>query len=121
MSPLRPAVFALLLMPFLVAPALAHAALDHATPGAGSTVHKSPPQLKLWFTEEIEPAFSSVAVFDASGHEVDKRDAAASADDKKMLVVSVPPLLPGRYKVVWRVVAADTHKTEGSYAFVVAP
>ena len=121
MSPLRPTFFALLLMPFLVAPALAHAALDHATPAAGSTVHKSPPQLKLWFTEEIEPSFSSAAVFDTRGQEVNKRDSAVSADDKKMLVVSVPPLSPGSYKVVWRVVAADTHKTEGSYAFVVAP
>ena len=118
---LRPAIFALLVMPLLAALALAHSALARASPAAGSKVQKSPPQVKLWFTEEIEPAFSSIAVFAADGHEVDKKDSAVSSDDRRMLVVSLPPLFPGRYKVVWRVVSVDTHKTEGSFPFLVAP
>ena len=100
--------------------ALAHSALVRASPAAGSRVPKSPPRVELWFTEEIEPAFSSVAVFDAGGHEVDNRDAAVGTD-KKMLAVSIPPLSPGRYKVARRVVAVDTHKAEGSFPFVASP
>src|SRR5258706_12628552 len=42
--------------------ALAHAFLDHARPAVGSTVHGSPAQLKLWFTQQLEPAFSTVQV-----------------------------------------------------------
>jgi methionine-rich copper-binding protein CopC len=35
--------------------------------------------------------------------------------------VSVPPLVPGHYRVVWRVLSVDTHVSEGDFAFDVAP
>ena len=35
--------------------------------------------------------------------------------------VSAPPLAPGRYTVHWRVLSVDTHVTEGTFAFTVAP
>jgi len=100
--------------------ALAHSALVRASPATGTRVLKSPPRVELWSTEEIEPAFSSVAVFGEGGHEVDNRDAAVSTD-KKMLAVSIPPLPFGRYRVAWHVVAVDTHKAEGSFPFVISP
>ena len=53
----------------------AHAFLDHAAPAVGSTVHGSPPQLKLWFTQRLEPAFSTARVLDRSGKQVDTGDA----------------------------------------------
>ena len=120
MTAFRSSILSLLLVLLLVVAASAHSALVRANPAAGSKVQKSPPQVELWFSEEIEPAFSSIAVFYSSGHEVDKRDTAASAD-KKILIVSIPALSPGKYKVIWRVVSVDTHKTEGSFPFVVSP
>jgi methionine-rich copper-binding protein CopC len=120
MHVLRSTIFTLPLLSLLAIPALAHSALDHASPATGGKVRKSPPRVELWFTEEIEPAFSSLAVFDSSGREVDKRDTTASSN-KKLLFVSIPPLSSGRYKVVWRVVSVDKHKTEGSFPFVVLP
>jgi copper resistance protein C len=50
--------------------AQAHAMLDHAQPRVGSMVHGSPPEVKLWFTEPLEPAFSTVHVVDAQGRSV---------------------------------------------------
>lgn len=96
----------------------AHAFLDHAAPVVGSTVHGSPSQIKLWFTQTLEPAFSTVRVLDAANRQVDKSDAKAAA---ALLQVSVPPLAPGRYRVVWRVLSTDTHVTEGDFTFDVAP
>jgi methionine-rich copper-binding protein CopC len=52
----------------------AHAFLDRADPAVGSTVQTSPSEVQIRFTENIEPAVSSVQVLDASGTEVDKRD-----------------------------------------------
>lgn len=101
--------------------AYAHAMLDHASPAVGSTVHAAPAQVKLWFSEEIEPAFSSLRVLDASGKEVDKRDKAVSPANRTLLTVSIPMLSPGTYKVLWRVVSVDTHKTQGAFSFTVAP
>jgi methionine-rich copper-binding protein CopC len=99
----------------------AHAFLDHAAPAVGSTVHGSPPQLKLWFTQQLEPAFSSAQILDRSGKRVDKADAKVDANDASVLVVSLPQLAPGTYKVTWRVLSVDTHVTEGDFTFDVAP
>ena len=100
------------------AEAQAHAFLDHASPRVGSTVHGSPPEVRLWFTQELEPAFSTLSVQDASGKRVDKGDAKVTQDT---IQVSLPSLVPGRYTVKWRALSVDTHVTEGDFTFEVAP
>lgn len=118
---LRLAILAAALLVTGTAAALAHAFLDHASPAVGSTVHGSPPELRLWFTEAIEPAFSSVSVVDSAGHQVDKGDKTVDAQSQSQLSVSLRPLAPGTYRVSWHVVAVDTHRTEGHFSFTVAP
>ena len=103
------------------APARSHAFLDHASPAVGSTVHGPPPRLELSFTQELEPAFSTVQVFDQDRRRQDKGDAKVDPRDPTRLRVSLPPLAPGRYRVEWRVLSVDTHVTEGDFTFVVAP
>jgi methionine-rich copper-binding protein CopC len=95
----------------------AHAFLQHAEPGVGSTLQTSPNEIKIRFSEKIEPAFSDIQVFAASGKEVDKRDAHLDRSDPALLQVSLPKLEAGTYKVVWRVVSIDTHVTKGSFSF----
>lgn len=104
----------------LVSPlsAFAHAFLDHASPPVGSTVRAPPQEVRLWFTQELEPAFSTIAVQDASGKRVDKGDAKIVADTMQ---ISLPQLQPGRYKVIWRALSVDTHVTDGDFTFEIAP
>lgn len=104
-----------------VAAAGAHAFLDRADPRVGSRVKTPPAQVRLWFTERLEPAFSTMRVLDAAGKQVDMQDARVDPGDGALLVVSIPPLGPGSYKVVWRVLSVDTHVTEGNFTFTVAP
>jgi methionine-rich copper-binding protein CopC len=101
--------------------ARAHAFLDHAIPVVGSQVRAAPSEVKLWFTEKLEPALSRVQVFDADGHEVDRRDIRSDASDAATLVVSLPALKGGKYKVVWRAVSVDTHVTNGTFSFEIVP
>jgi copper resistance protein C len=101
--------------------AFAHAFLNHTLPAVGSTVHGPPAEVKLWFTQRLEPAFSTVRVLDQSGRQVDAKDKRVDRDDATLLRVSLPPLAPGTYRVVWRVLSVDTHATEGDYTFEVAP
>lgn len=110
-----------LLLSLLASPAVAsaHAFLDHAEPRVGSEVGKSPDQVKLWFTQQPEHAFSKIQVFNEDGKQVDKNDTRTASDDAKVLIVSLPPLSPGTYKVVWKVLSIDTHRTEGSFKFKV--
>jgi len=95
----------------------AHAFLRDAEPGVGSTVPTSPNEVKIRFTENIEPAFSCIQVFNASNSQVDKRDVHLDRSDHALLRVSLPQLGVGTYKVVWRVVSVDTHVTNGSFTF----
>src|SRR2546428_450727 len=70
----------LLLLPaallFGVAGARAHAVLDRAEPRVGSTVRTAPADVKLWFTERLQPAFSRVQVVNEAGERVDRADGA---------------------------------------------
>ncbi len=101
--------------------ALAHAFLDHASPAVGSAVRGPLKEVSLWFTQELEPAFSTIGVLDASGKQVDKMDHRVDPGDRTLLRVSLPPLAPGTYRVKWRVLSVDTHVTEGDFTFDVSP
>jgi copper resistance protein C len=95
----------------------AHAFLERAEPAVGSTVQTSPSEVRIRFTDNIEPAVSSIQVFDASGKEVDKHDLHLDRSDHALLHISLPRLRAGTYKVVWRVVSVDTHVTNGNFTF----
>lgn len=95
----------------------AHAFLDHASPGVGSTLERPPATVSIWFTQELEPAFSTLEVKDQSGNRVDAGDAQVDAKDATLLRATLKPLPPGTYKVFWRVVSVDTHPTDGTFTF----
>jgi copper resistance protein C len=95
----------------------AHAFVDHAEPAVGSQIHSAPTQVKIWFTEKLEPALSKIQVFDTSGGEIDKRDVKVDQSNGALLTVSLPELNPGKYKVIWRAVSVDTHVTTGNFTF----
>jgi methionine-rich copper-binding protein CopC len=120
MSPLFRSLLAVAIacMPAIAA---AHAFLDHAAPKVGSEVHGSPAEVALWFTQELEPAFSTVRVVDKDGRQVDRGDKHLDSADRSVLRVSLPPLPPGEYRVRWRVLSVDTHVSEGDFTFTVAP
>ena len=99
--------------------AFAHAFLDHAVPPVGATVTASPPTLLLFFSERIEPLFSGVALATAAGNPVTTGAAAIDPNNPAALVLPLPQLKPGRYRVNWHVVSVDTHRSEGSYEFSV--
>ena len=98
----------------------AHAFLERASPAVGSSVHGSPANLTLTYTEGVEPAFSSVAVTDAAGHRVDQ-DSLTTQSEGRVLVVPLQPLGPGLYAVEWHVTSVDTHQTQGHFSFTVMP
>ena len=99
----------------------AHAFLERADPRVGSTVRNPPSEVRLWFTESLEPAFSSVQVVNEPGQRVDNGDGRVDPSDPSVLRISLPSLPPGTYKVIWRVLSVDSHVTEGDFTYRVAP
>lgn len=120
-STLRIALAAMALTLFITRASLAHAFLDRAEPKVGSTVHQSPAQVRIWFTQDVEPAFSGIKVSDSDGKQVDGKDTHLDGSEKNLLVVSLPQLPPGTYKVSWHVVSVDTHPTQGDFKFTISP
>jgi len=103
-----------------IAPAAsAHAFLEHASPGVGSTV-AAPAELRLTFTERVEPLFSRVTVRSPAGTPL-PAGRLETARNGQQLVVKLPKLAPGTYTVQWHVTSVDTHKTQGSFRFTVQP
>ena len=103
------------------ASAFAHAFLDHAVPLVGGTVHGSPGEVKVWFTQELEPAFSTLRVVDRNGAQVDRQNNRVDPSDRTLMTVSLPNLPPGKYKVLWHALSVDTHTTEGTFSFEIVP
>lgn len=97
----------------------AHAFLDHSDPAVGSTLPASPSQMHLWFTQELEPAFSWVTVTDKSGASVNDGPATIDPNNKSEFDVKLKPLHAGTYTVKWHVLSVDTHTTEGDFTFEV--
>ena len=114
-------VFGLFAITVAISEAGAHAFLDHAAPPVGSAIHGSPAQVRLWFSQELEPAFTTLKVLSADGRQVDKQDKHVDRANPTVLQVSLPQLAAGRYRVVWRALSVDTHVTEGDFVFDVLP
>jgi methionine-rich copper-binding protein CopC len=101
----------------------AHARVKRANPAVGGavTVSATPTELQVWFTEALEPALSTIQVVDSAGTRMDRGDVRIDPKDHTQLRVSLMPLPPGQYRVIWRVVSIDTHFRSGSFPFRVDP
>ena len=97
----------------------AHALLYYSVPKVGGTVTNSPSEIKICFTEPLEPQGSSIQVRDAKDKQVDKKDSHRDAEDKSLLFVSLPKLPPGTYNVSWTAMSEDKHQTEGHFEFTI--
>jgi methionine-rich copper-binding protein CopC len=115
-----PTIFGILPVLLLLATgeATAHAVLDHAEPRVGNTVATAPREVTLWFTQKLEPAFSTITVTNAAGQRVDTGKTRVSGSQ---MSVSLRPGGLGTYRVMWRVLSVDTHTTDGSFSFKVGP
>jgi copper resistance protein C len=101
------------------ASAFAHAQLEKATPPVGGTV-ASASEIRLEFSEGVEPKFSKVTLTGPSGAAVPLGAAKTETANQAVLIVPISaPLSPGAYKVHWQAVSVDTHHTQGTFEFTV--
>lgn len=105
-----------LLLVLATSAAQAHAFLDHAEPRVGNKVASPPREVTLWFTQKLEPAFSSVTVTNAAGERVDSGKPRVSGEQ---MSISLRAGGAGTYRVNWHVLSVDAHTTEGNFTFQV--
>ncbi len=100
--------------------ASAHAFLQSSIPGVGSTVRTAPAEVRIDFSEGVEPAFTTIQVANVQGQRVDQGSGHLEDGDTHF-AVGLKALPPGSYRVTWKAVATDTHHTQGSFTFTVLP
>ena len=96
-----------------------HAFPIRSEPRVGWTIATPPSKVTIWFDGELEPAFSAITVYNSAKQQVDKGNSHVRRADASVLEVDLAPLGPGTYRVYWKVLAKDTHVTEGDFSFVV--
>ena len=99
--------------------ALAHAYLQGSEPPANAVLARPPSEIRLRFSEPLEPGFIDLKVL-RNGQALAEAASAKLAKDGKTLQVDLgksadPPA--GDYEVQWRIVAKDGHPTKGRFTF----
>jgi hypothetical protein len=121
MRNLRLAVTIMALLGLVPGLAHAHAVLKKASPAAGSVLKQAPAEIRLHFNESIEPRFSQIELTASKGGKISTGPLTVDPQNRSQVLVTLPPLDPGRYKVKWRVLSVDSHKVQGEFTFEIKP
>ena len=92
-----------------------------SVPAARAVLAHPPSRVELEFSERLEPAYSTLSLWNDQGERVDRNAAPVVAASGHRLVLAVPVLAPGRYTVRYRVLSVDGHVAEATVPFTVAP
>lgn len=110
----------LAVLPIAARTSYAHAVLVQSDPVANAVLAESPAEIRLWFTEPLEPAYSSFQLRDAMGALVATPPSIVDPADDHLLVMTPGELPDGLYTLSWRnVSSADGHGIAGSFAFTI--
>ena len=102
--------------------AAAHAITPLRTSPENRTIlSQSPPEIILWFAEELISPTSTLLVFNAKGEQVTPIRGGVDLNDPDhaSLRLALPPLPKGVYVVQWLVMLVDGDISEGSFVFAI--
>ena len=98
--------------------ARAHANLVRSEPAAGASLATTPVELRLEFSEALDPSFTRVQLFDSHNVMVNVGPGVIDRARPTILRLPVQPLPNDSYTALWRTRSAvDGHITEGSIPF----
>ena len=108
----------LVILPIFASTSYAHAVIANSEPAANAQLGEAPAEIRIWFTEPLEPTYSTIQVRDSMGVLVDAPPSQVDAADDHQLALTLGELPEGVYTVVWRnVSSADGHQSAGSFPF----
>jgi len=95
----------------------AHMAYSKSVPGKDAALAESPAQLRVWFTQDPEPALSQLSLEGPNGEVAIGK---TTVSEERSVVAEVPSTLgPGSYTVKWRSAGDDGHVQRGDFAFTI--
>ncbi len=98
----------------------AHAVLVNSTPDYGAAVDQSPPEIKLVFSEAIDPSFSTARLVDSNNRVIVPGPGEMVPGNPFVMRLPLPHLPDGIYSVIYKNRSAeDGHVVEGVISFSV--
>jgi copper transport protein len=99
--------------------AQAHGYIVRSIPQDQSNVDRAPSRVQIWFSEALEPQFSTLGVYNQSDQQIDLGGGGVESTDHARLSVRLPPNLPnGAYIARFRVAfTSDGHITTDQIVF----
>ena len=96
----------------------AHANLVRSDPPAGALLAAAPKEVVLEFSEELDPSFSRVQLFNSNNQLVDAGPGVIDPVEPRVLHLALGKLPNDSYTAIWRVRSAvDGHVSRGSVPF----
>ncbi|RMH09275.1 MAG: copper resistance protein CopC [Nitrospirae bacterium] len=95
----------------------AHGVLIDSIPADGAVLEQAPQRLVLQFNARLEPSMTQVILVDTQDSAVPLELIPSSQSN--YVVARIPPLPSGVYTVIYKILAADSHVTEGALQFTV--
>jgi methionine-rich copper-binding protein CopC len=100
---------------------LGHAELATVSPADTSTVQGSPDEIVMTFTQNLDPAKSSIRLVDAVGKVIVEGSTVAAGRPRELDLVVPVPLAPGVYTIRWTSFSTeDGEQARGTTTFTVA-
>jgi copper resistance protein C len=107
--------------------AAAHSRLTKSDPAARAVLETAPKELKLWFNEQVEPAFAKMWIGTEDGSCIEQKTCVAltsrgDSSDPKLLIVTLPDNVPAGVVVIgYHVLSVDGHTVDDKVSFTVKP
>lgn len=103
----------------LAGTAQAHAWIDTTTPADGAVLTEPPAQVRVQYTEPMEPRVTTLTLLDGRGKPVAGTRQTPEGDRNLALVLHLPELAGGKYTVKATTLGKDGHPTEETISFTV--
>jgi copper transport protein len=114
------AVIGLALLSMPGATAEAHAVLIRSSPESRALLSQPPPVVDLWFSEPLEPEFSTFELYTSDGSKLELVGIRVDENDPTRLSAFTVGLGPGVYTVLYRTLSTrDGHEWSGTTTFTV--
>jgi copper transport protein len=118
---LRNVALILLAFVLLPTPAAAHLGLQSSSPAQGDTVRSSLTQIRLTFTQAVEPRYTTITLLDNAGNPLSlgTLEPVGEGKTREFVYKLTHPLVAGAFVVQYKTVGADGHVVNGSFDFIV--
>jgi methionine-rich copper-binding protein CopC len=99
--------------------AAAHSRLVKSDPAARAVVTAAPKEVRLWFNEQVEPAFAKIWIAVPQGETIPLASRGDPSDTRLLVAILPDTLADGAVVIAFHVLSVDGHTIEDKLTFTI--